>query len=821
MEINEKIEEFLDTKNGVKDKNDKYIFDCECKNDAQSCKGKGVLFKNNLYHWYCSHNSKGFETGIEYTEHENDGYRKQKTESYINHGIDITKLIHAKVIDSNTLNIVTSNNKYLWCDDSRKKCVWKNKAGSKKKITGEIHDIFQGKNTQRLYIFSGEWDYLKAIQDNLTCTSPMYGESAKLQSKETLSKFAKFNEIVFCYDCDQAGIDGMKKNISFLKSNLKSKIGHIELFSPSTHTQKGNKDYCDYRINSNIQDFLSIKINWNSETTLAAPKETTPKTKPIANKSKFIEIGTETYREYYIKKKDDYERVCEIYANFTIRIISEVTDDKDESTMIIELKSKRKTKKIALESGDELTLPGKFASRIGKNGAFMVYTPSSKAQCVHNDFIEYVFSVSNIGQKRKTNYIGRISDKAYLFNNAIVTKDGKSDKLKDIIAPNGAKTRYGFNDKVNWEKILSDFEKLYSKEIWKLFGFACATLHYEKVVDRFHRLPLLFLNGERGTGKSNLATLLCSMFGVMKENAYNVASTAKGIWREAEKCKGMPITLNEYKGSQRANQFLSQIYDREGYLRAQKSNDLETIKTEVNSGFIVISTRKVSGYEASAVASRMITLETDSLTRNQETLELYSKLYSERQKLTSFINIAIKLDINKILEDVSKCACEYMKENNCDGRTAENHAIFYCFAQAFFKECGFTIEDKETISRSIEANKHESEWHDDGRIFLQLLIAEMGKGDYGTIPKNAAKIKTSNGLGFYLADVLENGVPGDTEIVFNISACLGYVKKLEGGKDLPDVRTLGKRMQSLGLKQQRSANNRKWVGDANIIRQFV
>lgn len=267
------LETFLRRKKNLKEHAEKYTFDCNCQGKSETSKrGKGVLYKNNLQYWYCSHDPKnGKSTEIPKRLTKGEEWQQKKEQAYIQHGINFKKLLEKGILD-NQLNFVVSDRKVKKIVETNGKLRFFAK-GLSKAQDGAFYSV-KGKNKERLYIFAGEWDLCKAIEDDLTCTSPIFGEGVNVDehAKRNLDEFSHFREVVIVYDNDISGQNDQKKVMGQLTPKLLgSQIGYINIpQEPSV------KDYCDYRLKHSLTEFLKLTIHWAEQLTIPQKPTATP-----------------------------------------------------------------------------------------------------------------------------------------------------------------------------------------------------------------------------------------------------------------------------------------------------------------------------------------------------------------------------------------------------------------------------------------------------------------------------------------------------------------------------------------------------------------
>ena len=142
-----------------------------------------------------------------------------------------------------------------------KKYIWKLSKGFTAKY-GEFMPILnvkpflnQSQKINTLYIFAGEWDWMRGLADGLSCTTSLFGEN--YIPKYTTDIFIPFTSIVIVYDNDTVGIKYSGKLGEFLSEKFpQKKVQIVKL--PFGEGEKG-KDYCDWRQSHSLEEFLALE----------------------------------------------------------------------------------------------------------------------------------------------------------------------------------------------------------------------------------------------------------------------------------------------------------------------------------------------------------------------------------------------------------------------------------------------------------------------------------------------------------------------------------------------------------------------------------
>jgi len=497
--------------------------------------------------------------------------------------------------------------------------------------------------------------------------------------------------------------------------------------------------------------------------------------------------------------KTEKVQVC----NFTMRVMEKIVNDDDEVSWLIALTRNGITRTIEI-AGSDLMILQKFCDKVASVGMHLV---DNSSKIVHNSFLEYVTDESCTEEKRKTQYVGKQEgQQVFMFTNGLAIP-GQVMPLTDLIPPKGIlKINMPGNPKKFMEDTIRHFHDAYDKtasrqQLWKALGFAVGALFANDIKDHYGFYPLLFLNGPKGCGKSTLAEFILALFGAHREiKPFNFNSTTKAWNRAAEKYCGIPLVLNEYQAGRKTNATVQAFYDRDPYARAMTTNDLQIKTGAINAAFVLCSTRLITGYESEAVASRLVTLDFDQITRNEASKESIWELKKRKDYMACFVPEALKITPKEIIKEADR---EIMANSKieADQRIVDNHSILKACYNLFLEKLGLAENMHVAwIERDILDQQRATEDSNSAVMFLNLMRAMLANGD---LPPNIARSEA-------------NGAENDA-LVFSLKGAHPYVKRFAGQateKDaIPDERTLGKLLEGLGAerKRDRVLGDQKWT----------
>jgi len=202
--------------------------------------------------------------------HEITGYTEEIKQYFANHGLDYKILIECGLLAEETPRIDFKLNgknyhRYLQEDGKKGKLIWKLSSGFTSDIT-ECYPVIHDQQKE-LYIMEGDSDLFKANSDGLPATSLLFGAGYTPQ-KNFWNLIASYQKILIVYDSDPSGFGQTKagKIANLIKEKTEKQVGIIRLaFSEkdqSSYTGKKPKDYCDYRLNHSLEEFLKSPVTW-------------------------------------------------------------------------------------------------------------------------------------------------------------------------------------------------------------------------------------------------------------------------------------------------------------------------------------------------------------------------------------------------------------------------------------------------------------------------------------------------------------------------------------------------------------------------------
>lgn len=162
------------------------------------------------------------------------------------------------------------------------------------------------------------------------------------------------------------------------------------------------------------------------------------------------------------------------------------------------------------------------------------------------------------------------------------------------------------------------------------------------IFERTKAAPMLFLFGQRGSGKGTMANSLMSLFGYAQDPLMlGGASTVVGFMRKLGQFSNAIVWLDEYKNDigERKIESLKNIWDRVGYERGVKDSTNKTQTTPVTSSAI-ISGQEIPNVEP-ALFSRTVLCEFRAMHRSQQEVDDFNLL--RRMEDDGITNVTLEI----------------------------------------------------------------------------------------------------------------------------------------------------------------------------------
>jgi hypothetical protein len=335
-----------------------------------------------------------------------------------------------------------------------------------------------------------------------------------------------------------------------------------------------------------------------------------------------LEYGFYEYKNrIWIRRKEDY---FESVSNFTIKVLYLIVGANPKR--IVEITNVWGKSAVLDFSIEDLISLEKFKGRVEAVGNFLFEGKANDLSRIKNKLYNKEkpsLEISTLGQQR---------DKFYAFANGIY--DGQ--KFYDIdekgmltygednyyIPVFGSTQADDDEDLRNYRKFIhrpttttletwsAQLVKVYGNNAKMAIAFTIAALFRDIVFEKLRANPMMFLFGQRGSGKGTLAISIMNLFGQPQDPLMlGGASTVVGFMRKLGQFYNSIVWLDEYKNDigEKKIESLKNIWDGIGYERGVKDSSNKTQTTPVRSAAI-LSGQEMPNVEP-ALFSRLVLLE--------------------------------------------------------------------------------------------------------------------------------------------------------------------------------------------------------------------
>jgi hypothetical protein len=204
---------------------------------------------------------------------------------------------------------------------------------------------------------------------------------------------------------------------------------------------------------------------------------------------------------------------------------------------------------------------------------------------------------------------------------------------------------------VGFKEWAQQFVAVYGENGMVGIGFFIYALFSDIIFGATKAAPMLFLFGQRGSGKGTMANSLLTLFGFPQDPLMlGGASTVVGFMRKLGQFSNAITWLDEYKNDigERKIESLKNIWDRVGYERGTKDSTNKTQTTPVTSSAI-ISGQEMPNVEP-ALFSRTVLCEFRSMQRSQAEVNQFNALRKIEELGITNVTLEV-LTIRKQIKD--------------------------------------------------------------------------------------------------------------------------------------------------------------------------
>lgn len=352
-----------------------------------------------------------------------------------------------------------------------------------------------------------------------------------------------------------------------------------------------------------------------------------------------LEYGFFEYRHrYWMRRKSEFEPI----SNFTIRVLFLIRGANPKR--IVEVTNYKGRKAVLDFAIDDLISIEKFKGKVESQGNFLFEGKATDLARIKNKLFSLEKPSTEIAQ------LGQQRDKFFAFANGVYHKGNflPVDENGMVVAGDehyyipvfGATQDEDNEDLRNYRKFIHREESEvtfadWSKQFLDVYGengkvciaFALFALFSDIIFEKTKAAPMLFLFGQRGSGKGTMANSLMALYGFPQDPIMlGGASTVVGFMRKLGQFKNALVWMDEYKNDIDVKKIesLKNIWDRVGYERGVKDASNRTQTTPVTSSAI-ISGQEIPVVEP-ALFSRCVLLELATMKRDQEAINRFDAL---------------------------------------------------------------------------------------------------------------------------------------------------------------------------------------------------
>lgn len=350
-----------------------------------------------------------------------------------------------------------------------------------------------------------------------------------------------------------------------------------------------------------------------------------------------LEFGFFEYKNrYWMRRKDEFEPV----SNFTLKVLYLIKGANPKR--IVELTNFKNRKAVIDFAIEDLISLEKFKGKIESQGNFLFEGRSTDLGRIKNKLFSLEIASTEI-------HVLGWQKTFWAFANGIYYQREwhPVDQNGMVVIKNehyyipylGATTADDDEDLRNFRRFVhvpsrntvSDWSKLFVSVYGDNGKVGIAFCLYAIFSDIAYNItkgaPMLFLFGQKSSGKGSMASSMLSLFGVAQDQyMLGGASTVVGFMRRLAQFRNGLVWMDEYKNglNDKIVESLKNVWDRIGYVRGVMDNTNKTKTTPVTSSAI-LSGQEMPNAEP-ALFSRVVLLEFNKSSRDQGAVERFDEL---------------------------------------------------------------------------------------------------------------------------------------------------------------------------------------------------
>ncbi len=516
-----------------------------------------------------------------------------------------------------------------------------------------------------------------------------------------------------------------------------------------------------------LKQQLKLKDNLINQLLKEYSKKEQPK--PIKIDDNFMPIKIEGNKYLWGEKSKEGIR-WEAISNFVIELKNTIQTPY-EKKRFISLKNTAGKSDLNIEaSAEQLSLISSFKIFCMAKGDYIFN--GSQAQL--DKLWEYLYETSKNITVIQPEEIGKLNNDIWLMGDCVVYPDGQiQDMVNGIVQKDNTGYKIGAGrsnrpfiktDKLNIPLFLELLKRNLGYKALLGTGFITATLLSDVVYEKERCFPLLFLFGRRQSGKNTYGRWLMKLCGYDTEGRSYPVSTPKGVFRSLAQRSNLPFWLNEYRNDGKKSdkkEFLLNIYNREGYVKAETSNDQRTVDQDIK-GTLIISGQETP--KDNGIFSRCIILQFSEKEREEEFFEPINQMWEILPDFTMQIlqNLTV---IKELFFEIFPMIKEILKKaSKHDPRVSINYSIVTTGVIAISRFFKFSLNEEEfliKIAAMANENKQvkdqETEvaefWDIVESLFSRVIQKNLSDGEERTILDSRHYVIEKNQLYLWFSEI--------------------------------------------------------------------
>lgn len=490
-----------------------------------------------------------------------------------------------------------------------------------------------------------------------------------------------------------------------------------------------------------------------------------------------VSFGFYEYKNrYWIRRKDD---VFDPVSNFTMKVefLIEGANPKRVVT-ISNVHGKSRTIDFAIE---DLISVEKFKAKVEAQGNFLFEGRAPDLGKIKNKLFTQekpAIEISRLGQHKNRFWVwaNGIFDGQNFYG---IDEKGmvKYDNEYFFIPVFGETKAEDDEDLRNYRRFLHRESRITFQEWAKLYcevygengvmslGFAFFALFSDIIFEKTKASPILFLFGQRGSGKGTMAASLMNLWGVPQDPLMlGGASTVVGFMRKLAQFSNAITWLDEYKNDigDKKIESLKNIWDRVGYERGVKDNSNRTSVSPVTSSAI-ISGQEIPNVEP-ALFSRVTLLEFKTMERTQAEADRFNELRALEadgitcvtHEILCFADIVREKFMPTFKEVSGVLRQAFMKQEVVD-RQIVNYSIYISLIMILEERLKMPFNSglyvqlvEKALSRQLDAMKTANEVQQFWEMIDSLLGQKIIRnGEHIQVKDGLVKIRMAHVVGLY------------------------------------------------------------------------